>query len=122
MGFYLYPGKTKYMPLKKLLFLLALGIVIIYTAGCKKCYTCQNTCVRCTATYGGHVFSQVLCRDSFTSDAGYNAAYAADTSQGYVCTATSPTYTYTFCENQPGVKDGDTSYFDHGGRAPCTVK
>ena len=122
MGFYLYNCKMKYMPVKKMLFILSLAVVIIYSAGCKKCYTCQNTCIKCSATYGGHVFSQVLCRDSFGTDAAYNAAVTADTSQGYICTATTPTYTFDFCENQPGVKVGDTSYYDHGGRAPCTVK
>jgi hypothetical protein len=122
MGFYLYNCKMKYMPVKKMMFLLSLSAVIIYSVGCKKCYTCQNTCLKCTAAINGHVSTQVLCRDSFADDGAYNAAYTADTGMGYICTATASTYTYDFCENQPGVKNGDTSYFDHGGRAPCTVK
>ena len=106
--------------MKKILFLASLFVVIIYSAGCKKCYTCQNSCVQCLATYSGHTFSQVLCRDSFGTDAQYNAAIAADTSIGYTCTATTPTYKYDFCVNKPGEEDYP-SYFDHGGRAPCVV-
>ena len=107
--------------MKKLLFLVVVFAVIIYSAGCKKCYTCQNACVQCLATYNGHTFSKVLCRDSFGTDAQYNAAIAADTLQGYICTATASTYKYDFCVNKPG-EENYPSYFDHGGRAPCTPK
>lgn len=92
----------------------------MYSAGCKKCYTCKNTCVQCVATFGGHTFSQVLCQDSFTSAFAYDSAYAADTSQGYICTPTNPTYVYNFCVNKPGEEDYP-AYYDHGGRAPCTA-
>jgi len=109
------------MLIKKTLFLAALFAVIIYSAGCKKCYTCQNTCVQCLATYNGHVFSQVLCRDSFGTDAGYYAAIAIDTGLGYRCTTTASTYKYDFCVNKPGEEDYP-NYFNHGGRAPCVAK
>ena len=122
MGFYLYSYKKKLMPMKKALFVVSLFAVIIYSAGCKKCYTCSNRCVLCTATYNGHTFTQVLCNDSFGTTSEFNAAIAADTNLGYKCNATSSTYNFDFCENQPGVKAGDTSYYNHGGRAPCTVK
>ena len=113
--------KTNYMQIKKILLLASLFAVIIYSAGCKKCYTCQNTCVLCSATYNGHTTTQVLCRDSFGTDAQYNAAVATDTGFGFVCTATASTYKYDFCVNKPGEEDY-TSYFDHGGRAPCVAK
>ncbi len=107
--------------MKKALFLLSLFAVVIYSAGCKKCYTCQNTCVQCIATYHSHVFSQVICRDSFGTDAQYYAAIAADTMLGYTCTAGASTYKYDFCVNKPG-EESYTSYFDHGGRSPCVAK
>ena len=107
--------------MNKLLFIISLFAVISWSAGCKKCYTCQNTCLKCVATYGNHVFTQVLCRDSFNTDADYNAAFTKDTAFGYICTATTPTYTYNFCVNKPGGEDY-TAYFDHGGRAPCVAK
>jgi hypothetical protein len=107
--------------MNKFLFVILLFAVVIYSAGCKKCYTCQNSCLQCVATYNGHVFSQVLCRDSFSTDAAYNAAVANDTSLGYVCSATAPTYVYHFCVNKPG-EANYPGYFDHGGRAPCTAK
>jgi hypothetical protein len=110
------------MQLKKWLFLIAVAVVTIYAVGCKKCYTCHNSCVLCSATYNGHTFTQVLCNDSFATPALYDSAIARDTSIGYRCAATTSTYNYDFCENQPGVKEGDTSYYDHGGRAPCTAK
>ena len=119
MGFYLYSCKTVYM--KKLLFLASVFTVVMYSTSCKKCYTCKNECIQCVATYNGHVFSQVLCRDSFNSDAAYNAAMAHDTTLGYTCSATTPTYSYDFCVNKPG-EENYTSYFDHGGRAPCVAK
>ena len=107
--------------MKKTLLLLSLFAVIIYSAGCKKCYTCQNTCMQCIATYNSHVFSQVICRDSFGTDAEYYAAIAHDTVLGYTCTAGASTYKYDFCVNKPG-EESYTSYFDHGGRAPCVAK
>lgn len=119
MGFYLYSCKTVFM--KKLFFIASVFAVVLYCAGCKKCYTCKNECIQCVATYNGHVFSQVLCRDSFNSDAAYNAAMVHDTTLGYTCSATAPTYSYDFCVNKPG-EENYTSYFDHGGRAPCVAK
>jgi hypothetical protein len=121
MGFYLYSCKKKLMLMKKALFVVSLFAVIIYSAGCKKCYTCKNSCVLCAATYNGHTFTQVLCNDSFSTTSEYNAAIAADTSLGYRCTTTTSTYNYDFCVNKPGEQDYP-AYFDHGGRAPCVAK
>ena len=119
MGVYLYSCKTVHM--NKMLFIVSLIVVVIYSMGCKKCYTCKNTCVQCTATFSGHVFSQMLCQDSFNTVAAYDSAFAADTSIGYICVATAPTYVYNFCVNKPGEEDYP-AYYDHGGRAPCVAK
>ena len=119
MGFYLYSYKIVFM--RKMIFIVSLFALVIYSVGCKKCYTCQNKCVQCVATYSGHVFSQVLCLDSFSTQAAYDSAFVKDTLLGYKCTATAPTYVYDFCVNKPGEEDY-TSYFDHGGRAPCVAK
>ena len=119
MGFYLYSCKSVHM--YKMLFVVSLFAVVIYSMGCKKCYTCKNSCVMCTYTYSGHTFSQVLCQDSFNTVAAYDSAYVADTLNGYKCISTAPTYVYNFCVNKPGEEDYP-AYYDHGGRAPCVAK
>jgi hypothetical protein len=68
-----------------------------------------------------HVFTHVLCKDSFNTASQYNAAIAADTSIGYTCTATAPTYDYDFCTNQPG-KDSYLNYYNKGKKVTCDEK
>lgn len=62
-----------------------------------------------------------LCVDSFGTKSEYDAAITADTSVGYVCNATTPTYDYDFCVNQPGEKSYP-GYFNRGQRATCDEK
>jgi hypothetical protein len=119
MRVYLYARKSGCM--KKGLFFIALFVSILYWAGCKKCYSCQNSCKLCTLTISNHAFTQTICRDSFATEASYQAALAADSADGYVCTATSPTYSRDYCVNQPGDKSY-LDYYNQGGRATCTPK
>lgn len=88
---------------------------------CKKCFQCTNECVECRITVGGNVFRDVICRDTFNTVAEYNAAIAADTGLGYVCTPTTPTYDYEFCVNNPG-KDSYPAYFNKGNKVTCNEK
>lgn len=104
---------------KVFLFLLLSGVIFI--SGCKKCYHCYNTCVQCSRVINNRTFSKTLCIDSFATKAQYDAAIATDTSIGYVCNSTTPTYQYDFCSNQPG-KDSYPGYFDQGGRSTCAPK
>jgi hypothetical protein len=97
-----------------------LTLVISFSA-CKKCFHCYNACVACTRTVGGHDFSHTLCVDSFPSQNEYQAAIAQDTTIGYTCVSTTPTYDYDFCVNQPGEKSYP-SYFNRGQRATCDEK
>jgi hypothetical protein len=105
---------------KALLLFFSVSLVF-FISGCKKCYHCYNTCQQCTRIVSGRAFSETLCIDSFGSKAQYDAAIAADTAIGYTCAATTPTYDYDFCSNQPG-KNSYPSYFNQGGRSTCDEK
>ncbi|MBP6731471.1 MAG: hypothetical protein KA149_05395 [Chitinophagales bacterium] len=103
-------------------FILLLSLMLVFfISGCKKCYHCYNTCVQCSRVINNRTFSETLCIDSFASKAQYEAAVAADTTIGYVCTTTTPTYQYDFCSNQPG-KESYPTYFNQGGRSTCDAK
>ena len=108
--------------MKKTLFFLSLFLFIIYWTGCKKCYTCHNVCTTCTFTYGGHALTHVLCNDSFSTTAEYNAAIANDSSGGFVCVSSTPSYSHDFCVNKPGDEEHYVNYWNEGGRAVCTAK
>ncbi len=107
--------------MKKILFVLLPLTAMLLASSCKKCFQCTNECVQCNITVGGNVFSETLCRDSFNTVAQYNAAIAADTGLGYVCSATTPTYDYQFCTNQAG-KEPYPSYFNKGNKVTCHEK
>jgi hypothetical protein len=100
--------------------LCALSLIISFSA-CKKCFRCYNTCQQCVLTINNHNFYKTLCTDSFGTKAEYEAAITYDTSHGYICAPTTPTYDYDYCTNQPG-KDSYLDYFTKGGRATCDAK
>ena len=107
--------------MKHLFFAFCLLAVAFSFSACKKCFHCYNSCQQCAVTINSHVFTKTLCVDSFASKAEFDAAIAHDTTIGYVCAATAPTYDYNFCVNQPGEKSYP-SYFDRGQRATCDEK
>ncbi len=107
--------------MNKAFILLSSLALLFFISGCKKCYHCYNTCQQCTRIVNGHAFSETLCIDSFGSKAEYEAAITADTSIGYTCTTTAPTYNYDFCSNQPG-KETYPNYFNQGNRSTCDEK
>ena len=113
--------RTKSTSMKKFLFFISLFCAVIYWSGCKKCFTCQNVCQQCSRTISSHVFLITLCRDSFSTDAAFNAAIAADTTQGYSCYSISPTYHEDFCVNKPG-ESSYPDYYNKGGRVTCNPK
>ena len=94
----------------------------LYFGGCKKCYQCQDTCKKCVLMDSTFIVAtQVICTDSFSSIPAFNAAIAADSALGYVCTATTPSYNKNFCSNKPGDQDY-LNYYNQGGTAVCTAK
>lgn len=95
--------------------------LLLLANSCKKCFQCTNECVKCSITVGSNVFTDVICRDTFNTVAQYEAAIAADTGLGYVCTSTAPTYDYDFCTNQAG-KEPYPSYFNKGNKVTCNEK
>ncbi len=107
--------------MKHYLFAFCLLLFAFYLSGCKKCFHCYNACTLCAITISGHTFTETYCVDSFTSAAEYNAAIAHDTAIGYTCGATTPSYSYDFCVNQPG-EETYPNYFNKGNRATCDEK
>lgn len=107
--------------MKKALLLTIVTASIFIASSCKKCFRCYNECVQCSIVVNNHTFSHVLCNDSFATNTAYKAAISADTSAGYTCLSTNPTYDYSFCVNQPG-KDAYPIYYNKGGRATCDEK
>jgi hypothetical protein len=65
--------------------------------------------------------SHTLCRDSFNTESHFNTAISFDTSHGYICTATSPTYTHDFCVNKAG-EETYPDYFNKGNKIKCDEK
>jgi len=106
--------------MKKILPFCLVFLLIGFSA-CKKCFHCYNACQQCSIVINSHTFSHVLCVDSFSSQSEFNAAISSDTAIGYICTATTPTYSYDFCSNQPGESYYPT-YFNKGNRATCNEK
>ncbi|MFN8298573.1 MAG: hypothetical protein U0T75_05655 [Chitinophagales bacterium] len=100
---------------------LIFTLLTIAFSSCKKCFTCHNTCVQCSITVGSNNFSHTLCRDSFNTEAEYNAAIATDTAAGYTCGSTAPTYSYDYCVNQPG-EESYQNYFNKGKKVTCDEK
>ena len=107
--------------MKKIFLALVVVSVALNIVGCKKCFHCTNECVQCSVTVGSNNFNHLLCRDSFNTVAQYNAAIAADTGLGYVCSPTTPTYDYDFCVNKPG-EESYPSYFNKGNKVTCNEK
>ncbi len=104
--------------MRRFLFFFSLLFFVMYWVGCKKCYTCQNTCEKCTYTGSGFVLTQTLCRDSFATVAEYDTAIAKKAAYGYICVPTSPTYSQDFCVNKPG-EASYPDYFTQGGKVTC---
>jgi hypothetical protein len=99
-----------------------LTFLALYSGGCKKCYQCQDTCKKCVLTDSIFVVStKVVCSDSFSSIPAFDAAIAADSALGYVCTATASAHNKNFCSNKPGNQDY-LNYYNEGGTANCTAK
>lgn len=108
--------------MKRAFILIALISSIIYWSGCKKCYQCQDTCVKCVLMDSGVVIlTQVICSDSFSTLPAFHAAVSADSAMGFVCSATASAYNKNFCSNKPGETDY-LNYYNEGGTATCTAK
>ena len=113
------PYKKIFM--KKLLLAFFVYAIALSISSCKKCFHCYNACTLCAITVSSHTFTETFCVDSFNTTAEYNAAIAHDTSIGYACAATTPSYSYDFCVNQPG-EEQYPNYFNKGKRATCDEK
>jgi hypothetical protein len=107
--------------MKKLILPAFIVTVLLFSAGCKKCYRCFNECVQCTVVVNNNTFGHVLCQDSFNTPEQYQAAIAADTGLGYTCVSTASTYDYDFCTNEPG-KDSYLNYYNKGKKVTCNEK
>ncbi|MCW5908917.1 MAG: hypothetical protein KIS94_13720 [Chitinophagales bacterium] len=107
--------------MKKLILPFIVLVVMAFSQSCKKCFRCYNECVQCNIVVNNHTFGHVLCKDSFNTTQQYEAAISADTSLGYTCFATAPTYNYEFCVNQPG-KESYLNYYNKGKKVTCDEK
>lgn len=107
--------------MKKLLLAFFVLSIALSISSCKKCFHCYNACTLCAINISGLTFTNTYCVDSFNSAAEYNAAIAYDTTIGYTCAATTPSYNYDFCVNQPGAETYP-NYFNKGNKATCDEK
>mgnify|MGYP003353167433 CR=1 FL=1 len=101
--------------MKKNLLLLFIPLCLVFFNSCKKCFSCHNECIQCIYADSLHTFTHTLCKDSFANDVLFQAAVNNDSTAGFACLATAPTYTYDFCSNQPG-EQTYTNYFNKGKR------
>jgi hypothetical protein len=101
--------------------MVSVSTFILSSAGCKQCFHCYNECVTCLYTDSVQTLSHTLCRDSFNTVSHYQSVIANDTSNGYVCTKSAPTYTYDFCVNKAG-KENYPDYFNKGNKIKCDEK
>lgn len=107
--------------MNKALFMLSVSIFILLSPGCKKCFHCHNECVSCLYNDSIQILSHTLCKDSFNTQSHFDAAISTDTASGYICTSTSPTYTYDFCVNKAG-EETYPDYFNKGNKIKCDEK
>lgn len=131
----------KYLRLTPLFVLL---LPLLYFTGCKKCYTCKDTCMMCLYTHPAadtiykldsltwtYVIAKIdtvtvtdsliHCTDYFGTMAQYDSAIAQDEEMGAPCYPHNPTYSHNFCTTDPGIQQY-TNYYDKGGAAPCNPK
>jgi hypothetical protein len=101
--------------------MISVSVFLLSSSACKKCFHCYNECVQCIHTDSLQTLARTLCRDSFNSVALYNAAIAADTASGYICTSTASTYTYDFCVNKAG-EETYPDYYNKGNKIKCDEK
>ncbi len=79
--------------MKNLLWFLCLPL-LMFSAGCKKCYNCTNKCTLCKKT--GEP-SQNICADQYTFGLDYSAAIEGYRANGFSCNTGPSTNTDKIC-------------------------
>jgi hypothetical protein len=118
VSLYIFTAQSR---MKKFFPLLFLFLILLFAAGCKKCFKCYNECVLCSKTVNSHTFLDTLCNDSYNNLPEFETAITFDTATGYVCNEMPSTYSYDFCVNKPGEEDYP-NYFNKGKKVKCDEK
>jgi hypothetical protein len=77
------------------------AIMLVYFAGCTKCYQCSNACSVCTQKHPDTTFTIRVCSDALGQQ--YYGEYIDSLNSaalGWICTDTNSTYTQKFCADK----------------------
>jgi hypothetical protein len=88
---------------------------------CTKTFVVNDTINDTTVVTHAVIDTNLLCKDAFNSNDDYQKAIFNDTSAGFICPYTNPTYTHDFCVGKSG-EQSYPEYWNKGGRAECDPK
>ena len=92
--------------------------ILCLLPSCKKCFTCQDTCVTCLLrdSTGAISDTQSLCSDSTT----YKTQKSTLETAGYNCSPAKSHYSVNYCVNSGQASDQYKLYYEGNGKYTCS--